>query len=109
MTATDEPQRKSGPVRWLRRSLRNLRQLVLHVLNLIGRYEFTVLVAMLVILLAILAFVAIAEYVSDGASQRFDEGILRAFRRSDDPVSPLGQCGFWRWAVTLLRLAALRC
>jgi undecaprenyl-diphosphatase len=94
MTATDEPQPKSGPVGWLSRRLSNLRQLVLHVLNLIGQYEFTVLVAIFVILLAILAFVAIAEYVSDGASQRFDEWILRALRRSDDPTKPIGPVWF---------------
>src|SRR6185295_17835122 len=48
------------------------------------------LVAMLILMLAILAFVTIADYVSNGATQRFDEWTLRALRRSDDPSKPIG-------------------
>lgn len=107
MPATDDPQPDSEPTRRLSRSLRRARQVVVSILSFIGQHEFKVLVAMFVLLMAILAFVAIADYVSDGAAQRLDEWALRALRQSDDPSKPIGPAWFSEVSRDLTALGSL--
>lgn len=59
-------------------------------LEWIGRHESSVLVACLVIVSAVWAFVAIADEVIEGDTLGFDEWALRAFRSADDPARPIG-------------------
>lgn len=74
----------------LRRVVSPLRRWVQSEMDWIGRHEATVLIALLVIVLAILAFVGIADEVFEGDTQRFDDWAVRAFRSPDDPARPIG-------------------
>lgn len=59
-------------------------------LDWIGRHEATVLLALLLVVLAVWSFVALADNVSDGDAQHFDEWAVRALRRADDLARPIG-------------------
>jgi undecaprenyl-diphosphatase len=59
-------------------------------LDWIGRHETIVLVSLLGMVLAVLAFVALADKVMEGKTLRFDEWALKALRRRDDPARPIG-------------------
>jgi undecaprenyl-diphosphatase len=107
MPATDEPRPNTERLGWLERSLHRTRQLVLGILNFIGQHEFKVLAAMFVLVLTILAFAAIADEVSDGATQRFDEGVLRALRRPDDPSKPIAPAWFSEVSRDITALGSL--
>lgn len=56
----------------------------------IGRYETSVLVAIIAIVSAIWLFVEIADQVREGDTLSFDEWAIRALRRADAPQVPLG-------------------
>ena len=55
-----------------------------------GLLEAAVLVSLLIIAVAIWGFAEVADEVREGDSQNFDESILRALRRDDDPNQPIG-------------------
>ena len=55
-----------------------------------GLLEAAVLATLLIIAGAIWAFAEVADEVREGESQEFDESILRALRRPDDPNEPIG-------------------
>ncbi|HXW04100.1 MAG TPA: phosphatase PAP2 family protein [Vicinamibacterales bacterium] len=63
------------------------------------RGELALLLGALALILLGLAFFALAGDVLEGDTQRFDERVLRALRRPDQPDTPIGP----RW----LRIAAL--
>ena len=56
----------------------------------IGRHELPVLIGLLILVLAVWGFVAIADVVSEGRTQNFDNWVVRALRRPDDPAKPIG-------------------
>lgn len=60
----------------------------------IGRHDRTVLFSLLVMTLSISAFVALADSVSEKRVLHFDEWMLRALRRPDDPGVPIGPHAF---------------
>jgi hypothetical protein len=63
------------------------------------RTELSLLAGGLLVVLGVLLFVQLADLVREVHTQGFDERVLRAFRRADDPSTPIGP----RW----LRGAAL--
>lgn len=56
----------------------------------IGRHETSVLIALLMAMLAICAFLVLGEVVEAGNTVRFDDWLIRALRRPDDPAQPIG-------------------
>jgi undecaprenyl-diphosphatase len=77
-------------VSWIRRVLAGAFNKAQFVLDWIGGHELIVLMLLLVVALAIWAFVAIAEKVEAGTTDRFDEWAVRAMRLPDDPATPIG-------------------
>lgn len=55
--------------------------------------QFVTLAALLVLAGGVLAFAAIVDEALEGETRGFDERILRALRRADDPSQPIGP--FW--------------
>jgi len=55
-----------------------------------GRQELVVLLGLLVIVGGTWGFVELADEVLEGATQSFDEAILRSLRKPDDPTTPIG-------------------
>jgi undecaprenyl-diphosphatase len=55
-----------------------------------GLLEAAVLVSLLIIAGGIWAFAEVADEVLEGETKAFDESILRALRREDDPGQPIG-------------------
>ena len=60
------------------------------VLRWIGIHEFSVLIALLLLMGAVWAFIELADEVMEGSTQKFDDWAIRALRRPDDPATPLG-------------------
>src|SRR5688572_17723969 len=60
------------------------------VLEWIGKYELSVMLALLLMVGSIWGFVAIADAVAEGRTMKFDEWAVRALRRADDPSMPIG-------------------
>jgi undecaprenyl-diphosphatase len=56
----------------------------------IGKYELHVLIGLLVAAGAVWGFVLIADEVTEGDTQQFDEWAVRVLRRADDPAKPIG-------------------
>lgn len=56
----------------------------------IGQHDRTVLFSLLLTTLAVWTFVALADRVSDQRAMRFDEWMLQALRRPEDPAIPIG-------------------
>ena len=52
--------------------------------------ELAFLVGGLVLVLALLGFASLSDLVLEGDTQRFDDRVLRALRRADDPSVPIG-------------------
>jgi undecaprenyl-diphosphatase len=63
-----------------------LRRLILW----LGRHELVVLVAALAVVAGTWAFIALADVVLEGRTEAFDEWVLRALRRPDNPALPIG-------------------
>jgi undecaprenyl-diphosphatase len=81
----DDPS--SSPVaRWLEALLFPARK----ALEWIGRHETGVLVALLLLCLAVWGFIALADEVLQGDTQRFDDWAIRALRQADHPERPIG-------------------
>jgi undecaprenyl-diphosphatase len=60
------------------------------VVKWMGRYELTVLLAVLTVVAGTWGFVALADVVREGRTQSLDESILRALRRPENPSLPIG-------------------
>jgi undecaprenyl-diphosphatase len=56
----------------------------------LGGYELAVLLGLLVIVAGTWGFGLLAAEVLEGDTQRFDDRIIRALRRPDDPATPIG-------------------
>jgi undecaprenyl-diphosphatase len=54
------------------------------------RTELALLVGGLILLALVLAFARLADVVSEGHTQAFDERIVRAMRHENDPAKPVG-------------------
>lgn len=52
--------------------------------------EFALLLAAAVVVSGIWGFIELADEVSEGGTQEFDEWAVRAMRRADDPATPVG-------------------
>ena len=60
------------------------------VLEWIGKYELPVMIAMLLLVGLVWAFVEIADEVMEGSTKRFDDWAVRVMRQADDPSEPIG-------------------
>jgi undecaprenyl-diphosphatase len=56
----------------------------------LGGHELAVYLGLLVIVAGTWGFFVLADEVLEGGTQRFDERIIRALRRPDDPATPIG-------------------
>ena len=56
----------------------------------LGSHTGSLLVAALLVVLCIWAFIAIADEVKEGGTQRFDDWAIRALRKPADPAQPIG-------------------
>jgi len=75
---------------WSQRTHAAIASLLHSPLEWIGRHNAGVLIALLMSILAVWAFVALAYEVVAGETLSFDEWCLRALRRADDPAKPIG-------------------
>ncbi len=89
-----DPAQPSSPVRrtaaWPVRIAGRTIGLVRLGLDWIGGHELSVLLALLITMLSIWGFVAIADQVSDGDTLRFDEWAVRSLRQVQNPAKPIG-------------------
>lgn len=60
------------------------------VLEWIGKHELKVIIALLLLVVSVWAFIELADLVMAGRTTRFDEWAVRAMRRADDPAEPIG-------------------
>jgi undecaprenyl-diphosphatase len=56
----------------------------------LGQIELRVLIPLLIVVGGTWCFIEIADEVLEGETQRFDERVIRALRRPDDPSMPIG-------------------
>jgi undecaprenyl-diphosphatase len=66
------------------------RRRALAVFEWLGRHEFMVLLALLIVVAGTWGFVTLADVVLEGKTQSFDESVLRALRLPNDPAKPIG-------------------
>jgi undecaprenyl-diphosphatase len=97
------PDPASHRVRWLDVVLRPVRK----TLEWIGRHETGVLVALLLICLAVSGFVALADQVVEGDTQRFDDWAVRVLRQPDHPELPIGPGWFTEVARDITALGGV--
>jgi|GEM_PF-56639 len=90
-SGADEPS-------FLRRTVRRL-----------GGREPAVLVSVFLLLAAGLAFIKIADAVSDGETHRFDNWVLRELRTPDDPEVPIGPAWLTEVARDVTSLGGYAC
>jgi undecaprenyl-diphosphatase len=67
-----------------------MRGWVTSIIEWVGGHEAVVLVGMLIPVAGAWAFLALADEVMEGGTQKLDDRILRALRRPDDPATPVG-------------------
>lgn len=60
------------------------------VLRSMGRHEFAMLAAVLVVLGGTLGFIKLADAVGEGKTLPFDEWAIQALRNPNDPADPIG-------------------
>jgi undecaprenyl-diphosphatase len=56
----------------------------------LGQIELRILILLLIVVGGTWCFIELADEVLEGETQRFDERVIRAFRRPDDPSMPIG-------------------
>ncbi|MCX7424259.1 MAG: phosphatase PAP2 family protein [Planctomycetia bacterium] len=61
-----------------------------HLVERLGRHEFVVLLAALIVVAGTWGFIALADVVLEGRTQSLDESVLLALRRADNPAMPIG-------------------
>jgi undecaprenyl-diphosphatase len=59
-------------------------------LDWIGKYELDVLLALLFLVVSLWGFIAIADAVVAGRTMKFDEWVVRALRKPNQPAIPIG-------------------
>jgi undecaprenyl-diphosphatase len=60
------------------------------IIEWLGGHELAVILGLLVVVAGTWGFFALAGEVLEGDTQKFDERIIRALRRPDDPATPIG-------------------
>ena len=60
------------------------------ILGWLGSHQPQVLAAALAVVLGTWGFISLADEVTEGDTQRFDDWAVRSLRRADDPAKPLG-------------------
>lgn len=60
------------------------------VVEWLGGHELAVILGLLVVAAGTWGFIALAGEVVEGDTRRFDERLIRALRRPDDPATPIG-------------------
>ena len=60
------------------------------VVEWLGRHEFVVLLAVLIVVAGTWGFIALADVVLEGRTQSLDESVLLALRRPNNPAMPIG-------------------
>ncbi len=65
----------------------------------LGGNSIVVLIALLMLVAGTWAFIALADEVREGDTQRFDEWAIRRLRRANDPATPIGP----RWLIEVGR------
>jgi undecaprenyl-diphosphatase len=56
----------------------------------LGAHELSVLLGMLIIVVGSWGFLELADAVREGGTQALDEKVVQAFRKADDPATPIG-------------------
>ena len=79
--------------------MRQVRSIAENVWGRVRRADPFVAAAVLAAAVGVWAFLAVADEVSDGESQRFDERVVRALRAPGDPTDPVGP----RWVEEAAR------
>jgi undecaprenyl-diphosphatase len=59
-------------------------------MDLLGQYELTLLLGVLIVVAGTWGFIALADVVFEGRTQNFDESVLRTLRQPDNPALPIG-------------------
>jgi undecaprenyl-diphosphatase len=90
----------------LRNVLTRLWQRVLSQVSRRERTELRILLGALGVLALTIAFVYVAENVTQGDTRDFDERVLRALRRSDDPGSSIGPAWLQTGALDITALGS---
>jgi undecaprenyl-diphosphatase len=70
------------------------------------RTELSILLGGLVLLLLLLGFAKLADEVSEGETQQFDERVLKMLRRADDPTRPIGPAWLQSGALDITALGS---
>ena len=70
--------------------IRSLSALTRELVRWLGSRDLVMLVAALAVVLGVWAFIAIADEMAEGDTQRFDEWAVRSLRDPADPLDPLG-------------------
>ncbi len=73
----------------------------------LGGHSHAVLLACLLVVGGTTAFISVADLVEDGASRRFDERVLRAFRQRGDESKIIGPPGTEELARDLTALGGI--
>ena len=67
-----------------------MKRMLSKALEWLGRHEVILFVAVLVVVAGTWGFIALADLVSEGRTQSFDEWVLRSLRRPDNAAMPIG-------------------
>jgi undecaprenyl-diphosphatase len=70
------------------------------------RTELAFLLGGLLLLVSLLSFAQLSNLVLEGGTQQFDERVLRALRRADDPGTPIGPTWLREAAVDITALGS---
>ena len=77
-------------VEWTLRAVSQIWRSLRAILGWIGQHDLSVLLSMLLVLLSVWGFARLSGKVGTGATQRFDESVVRALRKTEDPSQPIG-------------------
>jgi undecaprenyl-diphosphatase len=83
--------------RWFVQAVEWIVQPLERLLIWIGKHEPKILLLFLVLLAALLTFVAVADNVAGGNTERFDDWAVKVLRQPDDLAKPRGPP--WLWEV----------
>ncbi len=70
------------------------------------RTELGLLLGGLVVIVLLLGFAQLSDLVSGGETQQFDDRVLQAFRRADDPGTPIGPAWLQSAAIDITALGS---
>lgn len=87
---SEPPKNDSARPPWLWRTTAEGFGIVRRLLDWVGRHEFSVLVAVLLVVVAIWGFIELADEVTEGDTVEFDEWAVRVLRQADNLARPIG-------------------